>query len=650
MLLGDGVGGFAPPIHTTLPWRAQRLDAGDVDGDGLTDLAVSLYLQDAVALLHGFGDGSFAPLVTRPAAPGPSDVELCDVDADGDLDVLAVGRISAELTVILGGGDGTLGGPFSTNLGQDQFFLETAHLDGDSHLDVVLTGFATVQVLHGTGVGSFTFGTTLSFPSSQVQLADVDQDGDVDVHAMGYYASCVYLNDGSGSFPTSSYTGHSVRAAARLVDLGDDGVMDLVAVHPRDYLLDDAILIYTWNGTAFEQVYGLVLGDFNDLGTFPCLTDIGCSYVPIYVRGTALVEDFDLDGDLDLASAEFEASGRRVRFHAGTPGGGFDGTQSSDLSDAIAWAELRDMDRDGFLDLVGARFGEIRWFRGDGSGGFGAQLVSPSTGLSTYDWISADLDGDGARDFALANRDSDDVGVLLGSPLADTFVAAPRLAIGNDPLRIDAGDANGDGVLDLAVGSRFPSMAHLFLGNGDGTFQVPWAQPSGATPTIVRMVDLDGDGVLDLVTNGSSTTLDVWGGVGDGTFLAPTSHAVGIAPDTLGVGDFDDDGITDLVVSALFSGSSILLGQPGGGFSVSPVALGGRVEVVDVTGDGDEDLLFHRARAFLRGFGDGTFSSVAAIYGPKEGTTVGDVNGDGAPDVIGIEGVGLSVMFNRLYE
>src|SRR5580698_5185867 len=127
-------------------------------------------------------------------------------------------------------------------------------------------------------------------------------------------------------------------------------------------------------------------------------------------------------------------------------------------------------------------------------------------------------------------------------------------------LAIASGDFNRDGKLDVAVAGTYLS---IFLGNGDGTFQVPVTY-SGPFNSIA-VADFNNDGNPDIVVVPDDLTVSVFLGNGDGTFQPPKSSPTTAAGTFLAVGDFNGDHKTDLVlVDSPYI--SVLLGNGDGTF------------------------------------------------------------------------------------
>jgi hypothetical protein len=256
-----------------------------------------------------------------------------------------------------------------------------------------------------------------------------------------------------------------------------------------------------------------------------------------------------------------------------------------------------------------------------------------------------------------------------GSPIEPTEPAAPYI-----PTGMAAGDFNGDGNLDLAVGvpaelGNPSSYLNTFLGRGDGTFSlVPSSPAVGTSPLSVAVGDFNGDGKLELAVVSSCPSPPVANpppgynivtillGNGDGTFTpAPGSPVpVGNCPYGVAVADFNGDGKLDLAVANWNDSTvSILLGNGDGTFTPapgSPVPAPGIPEALavgDFNGDGKLDLAvanwglanWPNNVAILLGNGNGTFtpapgSPVALTTSTPPYTIVaGDFNGGGKLDL-----------------
>jgi hypothetical protein len=247
-------------------------------------------------------------------------------------------------------------------------------------------------------------------------------------------------------------------------------------------------------------------------------------------------------------------------------------------------------------------------------------------------------------------------------------------------------DVNGDGRPDIITATPTYNTitdkydnggVSVLLGKGDGTFGPPQTFDGGSNPGSVVVADVNGDGKPDLivdnwgrfnfitgtfVTNGNVSVLL---GKGDGTFGPPQTFDRNTYPVSVAVADVNGDGKPDLVVlnEGTFNpttgnfdnrGIQILLGKGDGTFGPAQSFAGGSnptsVVVGDVNGDGKPDLvvgdsgksnpttgnLENTGVSIMLGNGDGTFQKPQLIpfnddLGP---VTVSDVNGDGKPDII----------------
>jgi hypothetical protein len=192
--------------------------------------------------------------------------------------------------------------------------------------------------------------------------------------------------------------------------------------------------------------------------------------------------------------------------------------------------------------------------------------------LGIYAAAIGDFNGDGIPDFLIANyglyERANTVTVFLGKG-DGTFQVGHHYPVLPAPNVVVVADFNGDGKLDLAVAAQ--EGLSVLLGNGDGTFQAAQNYAIGALRGLAT-ADFNGDGFLDLAVwqAGTPGTVQILLGQGDGTFQAGPSYTAGSARTSVGLvaGDFNGDGIPDLAVTDSDAGSvSVLLGKGDGTFT-----------------------------------------------------------------------------------
>jgi len=320
-----------------------------------------------------------------------------------------------------------------------------------------------------------------------------------------------------------------------------------------------------------------------------------------------------------------------------------------------------------------------------GSGTLFANAVTyDSGGAGAWAIAVADVNGDGKPDLMVANATATGpagVSVLLGNGDGTFQPALPYNSFGAQTT-IALGDINGDGAPDIVLANLQGPTVVVLLGNGNGTFQDPTAFSTGSGAiTSMSLGDVNRDGKLDLIVGNSCTanctgvyndSVGVLLGRGDGTFQNMASYALGtdgvVGPSSIVASDVNGDGKVDLVVADRcgeapvctpdgFEGAvSVLLGKGDGTFQPATVYASGdedatSVAVGDVNGDGKPDIVVSNMCVdtlddcfpaaddvgVLLGKGDGTFQNALTYNaGGLTATSVAiaDIDGDGAPDII----------------
>ena len=299
----------------------------------------------------------------------------------------------------------------------------------------------------------------------------------------------------------------------------------------------------------------------------------------------------------------------------------------------------------------------------------------------------ADVNGDGKPDIVVLNycggKNADGgctpgkFGILLGNGDGTFKPVVTYNAGGFFSFAMKVADMNGDGKPDLVAANdcgsdttcqtRTATVA-ILLGNGDGTFQSAIVSDAGGFPAQdLAIADFNGDGKLDVVAVNCDASRECWTGTGQAAVLLGNGDGTlqeavllplgGQTPESVATADVNGDGKADVVVVSCAVANEnddpcpyantydVLLGNGNGtfqppitssstGYSPRYLALG------DVNGDGRPDMLFGVSFGInvLLGNGDGTFQT-AMPYDTNQGctsnsVTISDLDRDGKPDLL----------------
>ena len=364
--------------------------------------------------------------------------------------------------------------------------------------------------------------------------------------------------------------------------------------------------------------------------------------------------DLNSDGRDDLVTVPMGTPALRV--FLASPAGAPLGPQATPQVLSGTWSLVSgDFDGDPWPDVVIGRLGSygVSVMRSDAAGvlSFASSLAS-SFPSSVKRLASGDFDADGLDDIASVDTGDHFVATSLclgadsfGPPLVTTLLAQ----VGD----VAAGDLDGDGDADLALASVLVDGFYVLESDGAGDWQLPFLPDllTGALPVALALGDIDGDGVLDVVSAGGLPLVGKLGrllGNGLGDLFDPKLFSVGGSPlQDVALGDVDDDG--DLDAATLASDQLLLFVSRGNGLgdfqapTSQPTAAGPvQVRLGDVDGDGRDDALVSclggNLLAVFRGGGSGVLPPEDYCSGSNPSQlALADLAGDGMLDVLVVD-------------
>ena len=233
-----------------------------------------------------------------------------------------------------------------------------------------------------------------------------------------------------------------------------------------------------------------------------------------------VVADFNNDGIDDIAATNAGDDSMTIRFGNGDATFGTQTYASGGALSAPRNLVAADFDGDGDIDVAVANFGADHVTLWSNSGSFGnlanlfpaanadTSLTLPTSPL-TFGIITADFDEDGSPDLAVPNPGTKNLSVFINNG-DGTFPPRIDLPAGTDAFGANSGDFNLDGNLDLVVVNTFGVNGVdgdfcVYLGDGDGGFAAPKTFTAGMDagqpnhPRSVAVGDFNGDDKPDLV-------------------------------------------------------------------------------------------------------------------------------------------------------
>jgi glucose/arabinose dehydrogenase len=301
VLFGNGDGTFKPAVHYNVGVEPKAIMAADLNGDGKIDLATCSQRDSMVSVLINDTTGAFEPAVHYAGPTTSHELSLADLDGDKDVDIAVVGARQTLVRVLFNNGQGVFGGAADYAVGSAPHSVIAKDLNNDGKIDLAVADLnsSNLAVLINKGGGQFNaakYYATGTSPHS-VRAADFNGDGKADLvaAAQGSNAVSVLINNGDGTFKTRvNYTVGKTPKGIAIGDVNGDGKLDIVNSNTSSNYPDGTDPA----GMTVSVLLGKGNGTFNAALTFPA------GNTPFAVS----LGDFDRDGDLDLATANWHGN------------------------------------------------------------------------------------------------------------------------------------------------------------------------------------------------------------------------------------------------------------------------------------------------------------------------------------------------------
>jgi len=278
-------------------------------------------------------------------------------------------------------------------------------------------------------------------------------------------------------------------------------------------------------------------------------------------------------------------------------------------------------------------------------------------------WVD-DFNNQCGLDLIGGSTEPGDIFYWLGDG-AGNWAREQRIRIRADVRSITAGDITGDGYRDLIFSSIGDTKGIHIRINEQGRFKTAPPITEKELYEGLRLVDINGDGHLDLIAANTSNIniggIQVWQGDGQGNFASETGPTrIGIYKD-IAVADLNHDGKLDIVGAGWGVDSASLrvwFGLGDGRWSAGPVLARDSywgVEIADIDGDGTPDIIaasnFNGVHIY---YGDGKSgfprSEKLATKGSFWRAKAVDLDGNGLPDIVATsnDNHGLFIWYQQL--
>ena len=646
--------------------------ARDLDGDGKPDLVAGSGDNNVAVLRNRAVKGSitaasFESRVNFPVPYYPQFVDINDLDLDGKPDIITAsntifagsnGKISLLRNV---SAPGTLtASSFTaaadiTPAGTNPTDVQVADIDQDGKPDIVFTSDDIVYYLRnistpGTLLAtSFAGKVAISSNGGRMRIIDVDGDAKPDVLFKTYDTLTVIRNIANGgSLSTASFSAPVSFALTgyrfNIADLDGDGKPDVLCQNPNNFsILRNTSVAGSLTSNSFAPKVDFETGISNTSGaTVGDVDGDGIPEVVVTNTSNSTASIFKVASPLPPVAASpvvssFSPVSASVGATVTITGTDFNAIPANNI---VYFGAVR-------APVVSGSSTSLRVTVPAGTTYRPISVLNSATGLTGYS----------SRPFTA--RFTNPFGTVIP---AGFYQPRVDINMANSPGDIHISDFDGDGKPDLLVattgsGSVFRNISATGI-IGPASFAPEAAvAPTGSYGSIAAG-DVDGDGKPDIVGiaagSGNVVVLRNVSTPGNLSFNTPVTFAPAVQPDIVKIADLDGDGKPDLLMSDGNYNIVLLRNVSASGtinassFS-SPVRIPvtngiGSLAVGDVDGDGKPDVVIslYNTIAVLHNVatrGSLNPNSLAApVYFDPKGLTnkvvLGDLNGDGKPEIV----------------
>jgi len=526
ILFGDPDFGFTAPVSVAVGGFSQVVSVADVNGDSKQDLSVGLELprsQGAVQILTGDGFGSFTTGAMFSVGAVPGGMTAQDIGGTTALDLVTTNVGAASLSLLFGNGAGSFTSTPSTLIAAGAVIsgLDSADMnaDGKTDLAVTRTDENNVNVLLGSGTGTFSAGATLVLPGNQpgdagataVLVRNFTTDSLLDIVALdtGPESLSVFPGTGPGTFGSRvDYgLGNSCNTSNGAGCITPEGLAD-GPLNDTDTTHPDLIVSNSSGDGTFP--YGSISVLLQSGGGFGSATRYTGGASPLCTGGVsvglACSSNLDCQGRCSITTAT--PCSDDVNCPAGeTCSNPAPGNCAIAPSGSVVGLINADSNRD--VVVCENALARASYLQGNGTGAFPTSTGTMTTGMGPRTPLLRDLDGDTDLDLVTLNMDDSSVSTFLGNN-AGGFTPVVQVMGVKSPWKGVFADLNQDGWDDLIVASINAGCVEALLGDGTGRFGVPVRFGTGTIPRDLTVADLNADGKPDVaVTNEVDGTVSI---------------------------------------------------------------------------------------------------------------------------------------------